>query len=143
MSINESKIIVCPHCQHEQTIQIWQSLNVSLDKDAKKDLFEGKINLMECEKCHQKTLVPVPLLYHDPARKYAVQYYPTAIIRNEQFLSQFKIDGTYAGDQDIQLEAPDYMRRLHIVFNMNELVTYIVFREVLADYHLTGKVMLN
>jgi len=143
MSVNEIKVVVCPHCQHEQTVKIWQSLNVAFDRTAKKELFEGKINLLVCENCQQKTFIPVPFLYHDPERQMAVQYFPGVVIRDEKFLGQFEIDGTYAGDENAGLEVPDYMHHLHLVFNMDELVTYVIFREVLADYHQTGKVMLN
>lgn len=139
MSVNESRIVTCPHCQHEQSVRIWQSLNVSLDKSAKKDLFEGKINLLVCEKCGQKTFIPVPFLYHDPDRQIAVQYYPAGVIRDEQFLSHFKIDGSFADSDNIGFEVPDYMRHIHIVFNMDELITYIVFRETLADFHRIGQ----
>ena len=143
MSINETKIVICPHCQREQSVKIWQSLNVALDQEVKKELFEGKINLLVCENCQQKTFIPVPFLYIDPERQIAVHYFPTAVIRDQEFLRQFNIDGTYSGGESAGLEVPDYMRHLHIVFNMDELVTFIVFREVLFDFHRTGKVLLD
>jgi len=143
MSINESKIVVCPHCKHEQSVQIWQSLNVALAPEAKKALFEGQINLLACGQCGKKTFIPVALLYHDPERHIAVQYYPAAVIRSSDFLKQFKADGTFVASDTTAMEVPNYLRYIHIVFNMDELITYIVFREVLADYHRTGKVELN
>jgi len=143
MSVNESRVAVCPHCQHEQSLQIWQSLNVALDREAKKMLFEGQLNLLVCESCGKKTFLPVPFLYHDPDRQIAVQYYPTGVIRDHNFLSNYKMDGSFVVSDTAGLDVPDYMRHIHIVFNMDELITYIVFREVLNDFHRTGKVELN
>jgi hypothetical protein len=143
MSVNETKTITCPHCQHEQSVQIWQSLNVALDHETKKELFEGRLNLLVCEYCGKKTFIPVPLLYHDPGRQIAAQYYPPGVIRDHKFLGQFRSDGAFVVSDTAGLDVPEYMRHIHIVFNMDELVTYIVFREVLFDYHRTGRVELN
>jgi len=143
MSVTEEKQVACPQCGQEQSITLWKSLNVAQNPEEKPRLYNGEINLLVCNKCGHKSFVPTPLLYHDLDRRIAVQYFPPAYIRRPEFIQQFNRDGSFAPGDALQVEVPDYLRQLHIVFNMNELVTYVIFRDVLAEYHQTGKVMLN
>ena len=36
----------------------------------------GKINVFDCDGCAQKLAIPVPLLYHNMARRFLLQFYP-------------------------------------------------------------------
>jgi hypothetical protein len=134
--------ISCPHCQQKQAAEIYQTLNITINSDKKQELFAGKINVLSCTKCKQQVTISTPFLYHDMERKIAVYYYPPNVINNSDFLKQFKPDGTMNTDLmrqttgRIPQEAVDsaYLTEYpHIVFDMQELLTYVVFRDKLFE----------
>ncbi|MGB9592277.1 MAG: CpXC domain-containing protein, partial [Candidatus Kryptoniota bacterium] len=65
---------------------VWESLNVTVDSDLKKKLFAGEINKFECEKCGNKAFVNAPILYHDMEQQFCVQYYPSEMLDDSDFL---------------------------------------------------------
>lgn len=133
MTLEEPKNIECPECGKKQITTIWRSMNVSTDPEIKSSLFEGKINIFECDACGYSGFIPVPLLYHDMEKKFCVQYYPFELIDQEEFFIQFDMDGGLNRETFAQLELPEYMRRQHIVFDMDEMIRYIEFRERLVN----------
>ena len=69
MSMPEQASLTCPACAHPQTITLWKSINVTLDRSLKGQLLKGEINLFKCEKCHEEAWIPIDLLYHDMEAK--------------------------------------------------------------------------
>lgn len=134
MSIVKKVAVLCPSCQLENIVSIWESLNVALDPEAKKSLLEGSLNTYQCKACEQKVLVPVPFMYHDMDRQICVQFYPFDALRKPDFFSHFALDGSISKQVSKGLNIPKYMRNRHIVFDMSELVRYILFREQLLIY---------
>jgi hypothetical protein len=117
---------------------VYKSINATKDPAARKALLEGKVNYFACPKCDQKGYLLVSLLYHDMDRKFLVQYHPFPAIRSNEFLDGFEPDGRpkldsakLAAEIDRKL---DYFHAMHLVFDMAELVRYIVFREKLSDH---------
>ena len=47
----QSVTIPCPDCGFEQNVQVWRSVNVTLDGDLRDRLFNGEINFFECQSC--------------------------------------------------------------------------------------------
>jgi len=135
VSIHENRTVNCPKCQHEQNITIWSSINAALNPDGRNKLFEGAINHFKCDKCQYESLIPVPLLYHDPDRKIAVHYFPPESMKKTEFLNQFDIYGKFIVANNVDFDVPEHLMDVHIVFNMNELVSYIIFREMLLEFH--------
>ncbi len=45
----------CPHCGNEQKLEIWESINVTLDPEVKAKLLAGKINVFICDKCSKRS----------------------------------------------------------------------------------------
>jgi hypothetical protein len=122
----------CPNCGREQTCLCWFSLNVDLDPSLRQRLFEGEINGFTCEACGHKAFINMPLLYHDMTRKFSVQFFPEAYIEDvtnfRTYTSEGKVRLTLfiiKGSDDRYLESP------HVVFDMNEMTRYILFREIL------------
>ncbi len=134
MSQIESVSLPCPQCNHEETLQVWQTLSVVENPEAKTDLFEGKLNIFECHECGLKALVPVPFQYDDSHRELCVQFFPFQLADNREFYSAFAVNGSTV-DESVDPAAPEYVRRRHIVFEMSELLRYIVFRERLWGLH--------
>lgn len=135
MSIKKEHILTCPNCGHEQKIIVWSAANVTLDPAIRTKVFDGEINFFDCEKCEHKSYIELPFLYHDMDRKFAVHYFPKHSIKKVNFLTKFNEKGLLkTDDEELKFQVPDYMKEVHVVFDMNELVTYAVFREMLFDY---------
>ncbi len=134
MSIHENRTLNCPKCRQEQSIMVWSSINTSLDPNGRSRLFEGEINHFKCIKCSYESLIPIPLLYHDPDRKIAVHYFPPESMKKVEFLDQFDLHGKFVTDE-IDFNVPEHLKDIHVVFNMNELVSYVIFREMLLEFH--------
>jgi hypothetical protein len=110
-------------------------LSVIEDPQAKTDLFDGKINIFECHSCGLKVLIPVPFLYDDAARELCVQFFPFQMVDNQEFYGGFAQNGMAAAEID-DPAAPEYVRSRHTVFEMGELLRYVIFRERLWGlYH--------
>ena len=88
MSMMTSHNLQCPHCGNEQETTVWDSINVTLDPDLKKELFAVAINHFECRKCGEKEFTDMLLLYHDMTQKFYVQYYPSGFVSSSQFPRQ-------------------------------------------------------
>lgn len=140
MSLERPVELSCPACQHRQTVIVWESLNADISPEARRALFEGRINVFECEACGQTFPIAVPLLYHDMSRRFLVQFYPFEAF-DDSFLDRFDGNGNDSrfaetcGVMNLSLGDGDfsYMKNAHIVFHMGELVRYVLFRERLFD----------
>jgi hypothetical protein len=129
--------LACLECGHEHEAAVWNSVNVSLDPELRQKLFDAEINLFKCVSCGKTAFINVPLLYHDMKRQYCVQYYPPLAIDDEAFLQQFtrdaKLDMTkFPGGM---FERTNYLAAPQIVFDMNDMVRYIEFRDRLFEAH--------
>lgn len=135
MSRNTSHNLRCPHCGHKQETKVWDSLNVTLDPDLKKKLYSAEINLFDCVECKKKSFINAPLLYHDMKQQFCVQYYPQESLDDAQFFRQFNTDGSISipGIPDAFAKSGEYLTRPHIVFDMNEMIRYVVFRDHVAN----------
>jgi hypothetical protein len=118
-------------------VTIYKSINATADPGARKALLEGKVNSFVCPKCNNKGYLLVSLLYHDMDRKFLIQYHPFPAIKSDEFLSQFELSGRVKLDPSkvaVEIDRKlSYFRELHIVFDLAELVRYILFRERLHD----------
>ena len=120
-----------PQCGEKVKITIWNSLNITLNPELKEELFQGRIYIFHCQKCKFVVQFPNTFIYHDMKRKFCVMYFPVLIFGNEDMLNK-----TFTEDGDvipISNDMPDYMKKMHIVFDMDELVRYIQFRERLLN----------
>ncbi|MEJ5328560.1 MAG: CpXC domain-containing protein [Desulfobaccales bacterium] len=125
-----SQMVQCPDCGQQQEVVLWDSINVTLDPELKEKLFQGKINIFDCVACHYTTFINYPLLYHDMNRGFLVQYYPfSSLMEDNEFLKMFRKNGKIkmVGVPGTYLEEP------HIVFDMNEMLRYILFREKIFE----------
>lgn len=136
-------LVNCPECNTAQEIDVYQTLNVTVDPDLKQTLFEGKINVLTCSNCANKAPIDTTFLYHDMVQQLAIYYYPPHLIREDEFLKQFNVDGTLNYDTSIfpddkQHDMRYLMERPQIVFSMTDLLTYIVFRDRLMSLQQTS-----
>ena len=69
MSLQKNTLINCNHCNHEQEINLYSSVNVTLDPDLKERVIRKKLNEKNCEKCNHTINVVSGFLYHDMQNK--------------------------------------------------------------------------
>lgn len=137
MSKKNKVRISCPNCSEEQSIIIWESLNATLDPEAKQDLFERRVNLFICIECDFELQLSAELLYHDMEKEFCVLYYPFEGIERAGLFSKFNKRGGLLGRSrgfvEEEGKAYDYMKDIHVVFDMDELIRYVTFRDKLSD----------
>lgn len=141
MSIKREEEIPCPRCGNVQKLTLWESIDAVPDPAAREALFEAQVNRYDCPQCDFDALVPVSLLYHDRRRQFVAQYHPFGLLDEAAFVGRFTADGR---DRKVAEEFDRALaeRRIppgaepmdpHVVFDMAELVRYILFRERVFD----------
>lgn len=146
MSMKREEEIPCPKCATKQTVTLWNSIDADPDPEARAALFEAKINRFTCPGCDFDALVPVPLLYHDRRRQFVVQFFPFGWLDEAAFVERFTSDGR---DREVieAFEKAMAAKRIppgaepaepHVVFDMAELVRYVLFRERVFDHRAGG-----
>jgi hypothetical protein len=146
MSMKREEEIPCPKCATKQTVTLWSSIDADPDPEARAALFEAKINRFDCPGCDFDALVPVPLLYHDRRRQFVVQYFPFGLLDERDFVERFTADGR---DRQVleSFEKAMAAKKIppgavpaepHVVFDMAELVRFVLFRERVFDHCAAG-----
>jgi hypothetical protein len=131
MSMMEMHRLKCPKCGTEQDVTVCDSINVTADPSLREGLLAGAINVLSCTSCQHKAMIQTPLLYHDMKREFCVQYFPPQAIDNAGFIERFDPDGQPKLDGVSPSFARTYLARPHVVFDLNEMITYVLFREKL------------
>lgn len=124
----------CPKCGTAQQVEIYDTINATLDPSLRERLFKAEINFLVCQECEARNFIPTPLLYHDMDRAFVVQYYPEKVLDSAEFFGHFTRDGKLrltAPPNAPKIEVPQYLTEMHIVFDPVEMLRYIQFREVL------------
>jgi len=68
--------IPCPSCGHSSEFKRWDSINVDLDPEMRKEAISGRIFKWTCPHCGETFTVPYGTLYHDMTRKLMIYYLP-------------------------------------------------------------------
>jgi hypothetical protein len=125
--------VECPECGEKQSVDYWESINVDLDSSLRGQLFDGSINFFRCENCKYEAFVNGPLLYHDMTRKFCIQYMPEYWLEDASNFENYHTDGSLETYVNFTSMGIDHLSRPHVVFDMEELLRYIVFRELLYN----------
>ena len=126
MSQQKTYPIRCPKCQHEQDLDLYESINVKTNPELKTQLMSAQLNTVVCEKCAASFRIDKPLLYHDPSRKLMIYWIPTKdndiAAGQKQFTECLSQLNTLLPQG---LDAPE----VHLVFSRTELVERIFLFE--------------
>jgi hypothetical protein len=134
MTMMREEEIACPECAKSQKVQICDTINATLNPELKRDLIEGKINFFKCAHCEFAGFMPTSLFYHDMELKYCVYFVPFDLAMSPQFLGRCTSDGTMS--QEGMSSPPagaQYIANPRIVFGIDELVRYVLFRDRLVE----------
>lgn len=132
MTIKMEIEIDCSNCGTSNLTLVWKTINAQLSPEAKTALLRGEINVFRCHLCEEKSAIGASLLYNDMENKFMVWYFPFADVMNGEIFNSITPDGQLKGVEYFP-DDPDYVHSIHYVFDMDELVRYIKFRDVLAE----------
>ena len=140
MSSQREEEVDCPSCDHTQTVPVWDSVNVTIAPELKQRLFDGEINFFKCESCQYEAFISYPLLYHDMEQQFCVQFYPEEALDDEEFYDEFDINGKKKQDEFLEKfdKSGQYILEAHIVFDLDELLKYVIFRDNLFKKYGDG-----
>lgn len=130
MSEKATYRIACPKCSHEQSVELWGSINIKTEPDLRQALLENKLNMVTCGKCAFAFRVDKQLIYSDPVNRVLIYWFPateeTAAENEDQFIAAIaEITKTLPEGS----EAPS----VHLVFNRTELIERIFMKETGLD----------
>ncbi len=130
MSIMRILEVECPRCGNKENVDLWDSINVQINPEAKEALLEGKLHQFHCSICDHKAGIEKKFLYHDMGKEFCVYFFPFPSTESDDFYDEFtadaQMDMSRTGVED---DSPDYFRNAHVVFSMDELVRYVIFRD--------------
>lgn len=120
-------IIRCPKCRHDQTVQLYESINVKTSPELKQKLMANQLNTVTCEQCALTFRVDKPLLYHDPGKRFMIYQIPvsgnnTAENSERQFTDSL---GRLSSLMPKDIQPPD----VSLVLSRTELVERIFLRD--------------
>jgi len=132
MSMMSHHEIECPECGKSQKVDVWRSINVDLDASLRDRLIAGEINQFRCSSCGYEAFLDVSFLYHDMTREFCVYYLsPSSFDDPENEFQEFDVAGRTDVGELAEKMGASYLTTPHIVFDLNEMILYILFREFL------------
>ena len=135
MSLDETAEIACPECGDAREVALVHAVNASLEPEGREALLEGRLNQFLCESCGFQARLPIPLFYHDMDLQYCAHYFPFEAVDDAEALSNFNADGSMDIQPPEGMPFLSYVSEPHVVFSMEDLVRYVVFRERLATLY--------
>jgi hypothetical protein len=121
----------CPSCGASNRVLVWDSINAQVSPEAKVALLCGEINVFACQLCKKTFNVEKSLLYHDMENKFMVWYVPFAWVQSGEIFNAITPDGQINASE--YFPGVDYAGSIHYVFDIDELVRYIKFRDIFAE----------
>lgn len=126
MSMYEYQMAECSNCGNEEKIKIWQSVNVTIDKEEKERILNNTFFKHKCSKCGEEAYIEYEMLYHDMDKKMMVYLIHDENEEYKEWVGKF-LDSEMAGT----IIHGDYILRL--VNNQNELKEKIMIRDLNLD----------
>jgi hypothetical protein len=126
-------VIECPRCGRSGKVRIRSYVDTRADPRAKRDILTGRLNRFRCFECGFENQVLLEVFYHDPEKEFCVQCIPLKVARDNRFLDSLTDDARPALNLGTPEEImPAYFSNIHLVFDMEELTRYVIFRDWLA-----------
>ncbi|MCU0857638.1 MAG: CpXC domain-containing protein [Pontiellaceae bacterium] len=126
MSSQTTYNIRCPQCGHQQTAELYDSIDAAKNPELKTALFENRLNRVLCTSCEEAFRIDKPLLYHDSARNILIHWMPDTALSREEILDEFD-----QSMEELRAALPEDVEppRVRLVFTRVELVELIFIIE--------------
>jgi hypothetical protein len=137
MSSHQQIEVECPSCRTRQDILVWHSIDATLNPMIKEQIVTGRINYFDCNSCDFEGFIAAPLFYHDQKKNIFACYVPVECLDDGEYLHD-----TFTPKGMIRQGLPEVsagiagtgdLPHAHIVFSMEELIRYVLFRERLMQ----------
>jgi len=130
MSQTKQYNIRCPKCAREQAVELFESVNVTIEPALREDLMQNRLNAVTCAGCAFTFQVHKPLLYHDAARGFMIYWLPVPAGAEETGERQFaEMLLQLAAQQPANQPTPT----MYLVFSRAELVERVFLLEAGLD----------
>ncbi len=128
MTKRAAESVTCPQCGHQQEAEIYSSINVTLNPEAKERILNQEFFRMTCQECGAVHQLAYACLYHDMERKLMIYLIPGDREEMKEKLDEIQ---HHAADAVSELEAG---YKLRMVSDVNELMEKIrIFDRGLSD----------
>lgn len=142
---------ICPKCQNEASVVIWDRVNIEEDPDLKDRLLRKQLLTYDCENCGEMLTLSEPLLYMEPAAGLMVYLTPQLAEWQTSESGQDTAPGdepaeaaglagvpeTWLAQLNQTLGEMPGVRNLRLVGSVNELIEKVH----LSDHHVDDRVM--
>lgn len=136
MSMKREFEVTCPKCGKKSSQWQWLLVNVQASPELKEELLDGKLNLFHCD-CGLEEFLAAKLRYVDEEKRFCVLLMSFAEI--EDVLDQLSENGEFRMDAELRGHLPECIKDIRLVFAMDELARYVVFRDTLAVWQATAE----
>ena len=92
MALMAQTTVTCPECNREHIFELVQSVESTRDREHKRRLLDGTLNLFECP-CGKKAQLMGRLVYSDSAKNFFCQVCPSGAEEIERARSAFQTAG--------------------------------------------------
>ena len=128
--------LTCPECGEEFEFDVYESVNVTLDKDLKEKVIDGSLFAAICPKCGHLEVLLHPFLYHDMDQKFMIQLdsYANLLDFREEFVVNNKMNALF----------PELVKDIQVigVTSMADMVTTITAIENGLDWRVAQMALL-
>jgi len=136
MSSMETMRLACPHCHLDFSGEVWTVVGATEDPALRAELLAGRFNVLACPYCERESFMPVPFLYHDQERQFALGFVGRDWGEEEEAQEVInRLLGTLAAERgDLQLD--DYLLEPEIFTSLEEVILAIREAESAEDPHV-------
>ncbi|MBI3944592.1 MAG: hypothetical protein HY321_01610 [Armatimonadetes bacterium] len=82
MSIEREYTLTCS-CGRMFHADLYDTVNVTAEPELRQSILQGRLNVVQCPRCHRECYVDKPFLYHDMDRDLLLYIYPEACAPEE------------------------------------------------------------
>ncbi len=132
--------VTCMNCNRHFDTPIEQVLDVGLDRDAKKRLLMGQVNLAVCPHCGTGGHLNLPFIYHDASKELALIFMPMEAGRTD--LERQQAIGTLSRavmNQVSREERKRYLLNPQVFFTYDSLVKRVLEADGMTEEEIEAQ----
>ena len=130
----EQRDVTCMACDVTISLWAWHVLDVTQYPDLKRQLLADAVNAVPCTRCGRMCRCEIPVRYEDRTLGFSVQYVPASHRRDPHFLRLCDEVGALRTDASTSSTLNTALGATRVVFAMDELIRYVVFRDRISAH---------